>query len=100
MDSNVVGNRLALQFYQRQTGVARPLKYYADRMADGTLHLLGVLLALLQRSGAGSDAHVVGIEEPEAALHPEGAGVLMDVLLEASETPTIAAWHTVARGGG
>ena len=95
VDSQVVGNRLALQFHQRMTGAARPLKYYADSMSDGTLHFLGVLLALLQRSGAGSDTHVVGIEEPEAALHPEGAGVLMDVLLEASEhTQVIVTTHS------
>ena len=95
VDSHVVGNRLALQFHQRVTRAARPLKYYADSMSDGTLHFLGVLLALLQRSGAGSDTHVVGIEEPEAALHPEGAGVLMDVLLEASDyTQVIVTSHS------
>ena len=95
VDSQVVGNRLTLQFHQRMTGAARPLKYYADSMSHGTLHFLGVLLALLQRSGAGSDTHVVGIEEPAAALHPEGAGVLMDVLLEASEhTQVIVTTHS------
>ena len=95
VDSHVVGNRLALQFHQRVSGAARPLKCYAESMSDGTLHFLGVLLALLQRSGAGSDTHVVGIEEPEAALHPEGAGVLMEVLLEASEyTQVIVTTHS------
>ena len=85
VDSHVIGNRLALQFRQRVSGTTRPVRYNAGSMSDGTLHFLGVLLALLHGSGAGSDTHVVGIEEPEATLHPEGAGVLMDVLLEASE---------------
>ena len=95
VDSHAVGNRLALQFHRRVSGTARPLRHYADSMSDGTLHFLAVLLALLQRSGAGSDTHVVGIEEPEVALHPEGAGVLMDVLLEASEyTQVIVTTHS------
>ena len=95
VDSHTIGNRLALQFHRRVSGAARPLRYYADSMSDGTLHFLAVLLALLHGSGAGSDTHVVGIEEPEAALHPEGAGVLMDVLLEASEyTQVIVTTHS------
>ena len=95
VDSQVVGNRLALQFHQRVTGAPRPLQYYGDSMSDGTLHFLGVLLALLQSSAAGIRTHVVGIEEPEVALHPEGAGVLMDVLLEASEyTQVVVTTHS------
>ena len=70
-------------------------KYFADSMSDGTLHFVGVLLALLQKSGAGSDTQVVGIEEPEAALHPEGADALMDVILEASEyTQVVVTSHS------
>ena len=95
VDSHVIGNSLTLQFRQRVSGTTRPVRYNADSMSDGTLQFLAVLLALLRGSGAGSDAHVVGIEEPAATLHPEGAGVLMDVLLEASEyTQVIVTTHS------
>ena len=96
VDSHVIGNRFALQFRQRASGATRPLRYYADSMSDGTLHFLGVLLALLCKDQEPeSDTHVVGIEKPEATLHPECAGVLMDVLLEASEyTQVIVTTHS------
>ena len=58
---------------------------FADNMSDGTLKVLGVLLALFQSPDVAGDAHVVGIEEPEAALHPDAAGVMTDVLLDASQ---------------
>jgi predicted ATP-dependent endonuclease of OLD family len=43
-------------------------------------------VALFQN--AGSDAHVsvIGIEEPEAGLHPAATAVLLDALREASES--------------
>ena len=58
----------------------------ANNVSDGTLRVLGVLVALFQGAGMDSvNAMLVGIEEPEGALHPAAAGVLTDVLLEASE---------------
>ena len=45
-----------------------------------------MLVALYQGAGMDSvNAMLVGIEEPEGALHPVAAEVLADVLLEASE---------------
>jgi predicted ATPase len=52
-------------------------------MSDGTLRALGVLVALF--AGGSAVASPVGIEEPEAALHPVAAGVLLDALRDASE---------------
>ncbi len=85
VDSQVFGNRLALEFHQRGDDAEHPRRFLADGMSDGVLHVLGVLLALFQNSGAECGARLVGVEEPETALHPEAAGVLMDMLLEASE---------------
>ncbi len=79
------GPRETLQFRQRVGGASHPWRFYASSMSDGTLRACGVLLALFQR--AGSDASVpwlVGIEEPEAALHPAGVSVLVDSLRDAS----------------
>jgi predicted ATPase len=52
-------------------------------MSDGTLRALAVLVALFQGL---SEQHVslIGIEEPEIALHPGAAGALRDALLEAA----------------
>jgi predicted ATPase len=54
-------------------------------MSDGTLRALGVLVALFQGPVNRSDAYrLVGIEEPEVALHPAAAGILTDSLRDAS----------------
>src|SRR5262249_2764895 len=57
---------------------------------DGTVRTLGILVALFQ-AGNGTGAHVplVGIEEPEIALHPAAAGLLLDSLREASRSTQI-----------
>ena len=55
-------------------------------MSDGTLRAFGVLLALFQVTGRRtSSRRLVGIEEPEVALHPAAAGVLIDVRRDATE---------------
>ena len=54
-------------------------------MSDGTLRVLGILVALFQLSTSGAwRVPLVGIEEPEIALHPGASGVLRDSLHEAS----------------
>jgi len=54
--------------------------------SDGTVQALAVLVALFTpaRSGA-SQVTLVGLEEPEKAIHPAATGVLADALREASE---------------
>lgn len=64
-------------------------------VSDGTLRAAAILLAVFQ--AAAPDAHLalVGLEEPESALHPAAAGVLLDALLEASEhVQVIASTHS------
>jgi predicted ATPase len=59
-------------------------------MSDGTLRALGVLTALYQSSNGGSRrVPLVGIEEPEMAVHPGAAGVLRDALISASATTQV-----------
>jgi predicted ATPase len=54
-------------------------------MSDGTLRALGVLVALFQVDEEGRPAApLVGIEEPEVALHPAAAGAVVEALREAS----------------
>lgn len=78
-----VGPKHSLEFRQDVEGQASPWTFWSGSMSDGTLRALGVLMAVFQRD---RDARVslVAIEEPEAALHPAAARVLLDSLIETS----------------
>jgi predicted ATPase len=63
-------------------------------MSDGTLRALGVLVAIFQSTN-GASVPLVGLEEPEVALHPAAAGVLRDSLRDASRhTQLIVTSHS------
>lgn len=82
-----VGPMETLAFKQKVAGSELPWRFPASNMSDGTLRALGVLVALFQvHDAADGDIgqSLVGIEEPEAALHPAAAGVLRDSLLDAA----------------
>jgi predicted ATPase len=81
-----VGKKETLEFRQKVGESASPWRFMAENMSDGTLRALGVLTALFQSSNGGTLKKVplVGIEEPEVALHPGAAGVLRDGLKAAS----------------
>ena len=81
-----VGNKETVEFRQEVRGSQHPWRFLASNMSDGTLRALGVLVAIFQgpRNG-GAHRRLVGIEEPEAALHPAAAGVLVDALQDAAE---------------
>lgn len=72
----------ALEFRQETAGSNQPWSFRGSSMSDGTLRALGVLLALF--SSSAKAASTIGIEEPEAALHPAAAAVLLDALRDAS----------------
>lgn len=78
-----LGPRETVEFRQQVHGAKDSWRFLAQNMSDGTVRAVGVLLALLQE-GNGTAIPLVGIEEPEAALHPGAAGVLLDALREAS----------------
>ena len=84
VEPRTVGHKLTLEFRQQVRGDPNPWRFLANNVSDGTLRVLGVLAALFQRPGASRSARLVGIEEPETALHPAAAGVLADILREAS----------------
>nr|WP_205694697.1 ATP-binding protein [Corallococcus coralloides] len=74
-----------LQFRQRiMEGREVYEPYPAISMSDGTLRALGILVALFQ-TRVETRIQLVGIEEPEVALHPAAAGVLRDALRDASQ---------------
>jgi predicted ATPase len=82
-----IGPRETLEFRQEVTGAEHPWRFLAANMSDGTLRALGILVALFQSGANGDDAPLlIGLEEPETALHPAAVGVLIDSLHEASST--------------
>ena len=78
-----LGSWETLQFTQNVPGAKNPWRFQAQSVSDGTLRALGVLVALF--AGTGGTLSTVGVEEPESALHPAAAGVLLDALRDASE---------------
>ncbi len=79
------GFRQTIEFTMRSQGApGRSSKLSAQSMSDGTLRALGVLTAIFQTRRDGTPAMLIGIEEPETALHPGAAGVLLDALRAAS----------------
>lgn len=76
-----VGHMETLEFYQRVVGAKEPWRFPALNMSDGTLRALAVLTAIFQFGNAAS-TRLVGIEEPETALHPAAANLLLDCLRE------------------
>jgi predicted ATPase len=90
-----LGPKETLTFRQKISGAQHPWHFYAASMSDGTLRALGALVAVTQLAGSTQPIRLVGIEEPETALHPAAAGALMDALREASaHTQIIITTHS------
>ena len=85
VDRKVFGPKETLQFRQVADGAARPSTFLADSMSDGTLRALGTLVAIAQWSTLRDRVKLVGIEEPETALHPAASRALVGALVEATE---------------
>lgn len=79
------GPEEGLQFLKKMDGAQHPEEFHSVGMSDGTLRTLGVLTALFQNSWDPDARQLIGIEEPESALHPLAAGALIDSLRDASQ---------------
>ncbi len=83
-----------LEFKQEMAGASHPWRFLAQNMSDGTLRALGVLVALFQGNRDYAPT-LVGIEEPETALHPAASASLREALTRASrETQVIVTSHS------
>jgi predicted ATPase len=60
-------------------------EFGSEAMSEGSVRSAAVLAALFQPESLDGRLPLIGIEEPEIALHPAAAGVLFDALTEASE---------------
>jgi predicted ATPase len=74
-----VGNKETLWFSQ-DIGLSGDAVFNAISMSDGTLRVLGLLLAVYQPA----PTTVIGIEEPELTVHPGLLEMIFDVLKDAS----------------
>ncbi|RKU19992.1 chromosome segregation protein SMC [Candidatus Poribacteria bacterium] len=90
------GPKETLQFRQHIAEDKDSLIFYANNMSDGTLRALGILVALFQGGHAlHKRVPLVGIEEPEIALHPGAVGALLDALRGAAHrTQVIITTHS------
>jgi len=66
--------------FRKDVGTRNPWKFEALNASDGTLRLLGLLLAVYQPE----PIPFLGIEEPETSVHPALAEHILEVLLDAS----------------
>ena len=90
-----LGPRETLEFRQEIRGSKNPWTFHAASMSDGTLRALGALTAVTQLANRRMPVTLVGIEEPETALHPAASGTLVDALREAaSQTQIVVTTHS------
>ena len=88
-----ISSKETLEFRQ-DVGDSTPWRFEAQNMSDGTLRALGVLTALFQGNRDFAPS-LVGIEEPETALHPAASAALREALTRASkQTQIIVTSHS------
>ncbi|MGQ0535499.1 MAG: AAA family ATPase, partial [Methanobacteriota archaeon] len=91
-EPKTLGHKVSFEVLQEVAGDKHPWRFPAVAVSDGTLRALAILVALHQRSAkAEVPMTLVGVEEPESALHPGAAEALSDALLEASRSVQVVA---------
>lgn len=83
VEAKSLGSYETMEFLQDVEGQKHPWRFLASSMSDGTLRSLGILLATMQSTKTGP--LLIGLEEPETAVHPAAARTLMEALWSASE---------------
>lgn len=86
VETQAFGGFRRLQFFLRGSDE----EFHPRQMSDGTLRSLAVLVALFEPSLV-SKVSLVGLEEPETALHPAATGALFDAMREASGSVQVLA---------
>jgi predicted ATPase len=84
--TKILGSQETIEFRQAVKGQKHPWTFLASSMSDGTLRAFGVLTAIFQNiKSTGVSPHLIGLEEPEMALHPAASAVLLAALRQASQ---------------
>jgi predicted ATPase len=88
--TKILGSQETVEFRQAVKGQKHPWTFLASSMSDGTLRALGVLVAIFQNlRNESASPNLIGLEEPEMALHPAASAVLLGALREASANSQI-----------
>lgn len=77
--TRVERQEVSLEF-KKDMGLEEPAVFHAFEMSEGTLRLLGLLLAIYQPKRP----TVLVVEEPEATIHPAAAELVTQVLMDAA----------------
>jgi predicted ATPase len=91
VERDFAGSYVTVLLRMLYDGGSGQYQFGPEAMSDGTLRTVGVLAALFQPWALEGRVPLIGIEEPELALHPAAAGVLYDALTEASEHVQVVA---------
>jgi len=83
VETKSLGSFETMEFRQSVKGQKDSWRFLASSMSDGTLRSFGILLATMQSPNSGP--LLIGLEEPETAVHPAAARILMRALRVASE---------------
>jgi predicted ATPase len=81
VEGATIGGMQFLLFGENRGSAEEPLTLFPSNMSDGTLRMLGLLLAVYQST----TPTVLMIEEPEATIHPAAVDVVMSVMLDAAK---------------
>ena len=88
VDTCFAGPSMVLEFRQKVGDNCDIQRFCDASVSDGTLRVLGVLVALFQGLGnrdSKQGPHLIGIEEPENTVHPDALELLGDILRHAAE---------------
>lgn len=89
-ETQILGSQETVEFRQAVKGQRHPWRFLAASMSDGTLRAFGILVALFQVDPSKPNTPpLIGLEEPEMALHPAASGILLAALREASAATQI-----------
>lgn len=80
VDYRAIAGQDTLEFRQ-DVGQKAPWRFPASNVSDGTLRMLGLLLAVYQVDRPA----LIAIEEPEATVHPGATEIITQVLVDAAE---------------
>ena len=87
VEYKTIGPMETLEFKQAVEGRTDHWRFFSSSMSDGTLRAFGTLLAIYQGSVPTPGVPhplLIGLEEPETALHPAAAQELLAALREGS----------------
>lgn len=82
---SAVRSQETIRFKQEVEGDKWAWAFDSASMSDGTLRVLGILLAVYQLS----PPSLIAIEEPESTIHPAAVDVLVDILKDGSHSAQI-----------